>query len=94
MCSGLPSLIGQWLAASEDTRFLGYSGVLWGPEEGGALLQAGTREWLPRCGVAGLPDLVPGHDGQRPREPLFQPHDDQWGGARQRVRHQGLGDAV
>lgn len=29
--------------------------------------------------------------GQRTRKPLFQPHDDQRSGARQRVRHQGLG---
>lgn len=39
-------------------------------------------------------DLVSGRHGQRPREPLLQSHDDQWGGARQCVRHQGLGDAV
>lgn len=29
--------------------------------------------------------------GQRPREPLLQPHDDQRRGPRQRLRHQGLG---
>lgn len=32
--------------------------------------------------------------GQRPRELVLQSHDDQRGGARQRVWHQGLGDAV
>lgn len=29
--------------------------------------------------------------GERPREPLLQPHDDERRGARQRLRHQGLG---
>lgn len=45
MCSGLASLIGRRLAASEDTRFLGYSAGRQRRREGCGLLRAGTRVW-------------------------------------------------
>ena len=82
----------DWSSACrlEDASFLGYAAGLRRPRGGCEVPWAGAR--LGRAPA--LLHLVRGRHGQRPREPLLQPHDDQWGGARQRIRYQGLGDAV
>ena len=81
-----------WLVIGVPSRgsFLGYAAGQGRPRGGCEVPWAGIRPGR----APGLLDLVRERHGQRPREPLLQPHDDQWGGACQRIRYQGLGDAV